>query len=311
MALQDLESVEIINSESGAYQEPRFMVRDLDSPVTLRELIEYILSVLGSGGGGDKYVVSAALNHSNLVLTRNDAQTITVDLSSLEDTDDFVTSAELDGTDLVLTRDSGGTITVDLSSLGGGGGGETNTASNLGGGQGVFGAKSGVDLRFKSLVAGANITMSADANTITINSTGGGGGGSSRYSAGNGCWVHASGAGVTYAKSAGQGTITVPAGVELYSFRIVGGAADLNSGEVRITIDFDAGVAYNQSDATLYHPDITIQNRTTVLPTDPYQQRPDDAGDSINIFDEKFAAAGEVSSKVTGLSGDWGIKGTM
>lgn len=311
MALQDLESVEIINSESGAYHEPRFMVRDLDSPVTLRELIEYILSVLGSGGGGDKYVVSAALNHSNLVLTRNDAQTITVDLSSLENTDDFVTSAALDGTDLVLTRDSGSTVTVDLSSLGGGGGGETNTASNLGAGQGVFGAKSGVDLRFKSLVAGANITMSADANTITINSTGGGGGGSFRYSAGNGCWVHASGVGVTYAKSAGQGTITVPAGVELYSFRIVGAAGDLNSGEVAITIAFDSGVAYNQDNATLWHPDITVQNRTTVLPTDPYQQRPDDAGDSINIFDEKFASAGEVTTKITGLSGDWGIKGTM
>lgn len=311
MALNELESVIITNSESGAYHEPRYVVEGIDFPVTLRELLEYILSVLGSGGGGDKYVVSAALNHSQLVLTRNDSQTITVDLSSLEDTDDFITSAALDGTDLVLTRDSGANITVDLSSLSGGGSGEANTASNLGAGQGLFGSKSGVDLRFKSLVAGSNISLSADANTITINATGGGGGSATRYNAGNGCWVYASAAGITYAKSSGQGTLTVPAGVELHSFRIVGGSTDLNSGELRITIDFDAGVAHNQSDATLWHPDITIQNRTTVLPTDPYQQRPDDAGDSINIFDERFAAAGEVSTKITGLSGDWGIKGTL
>lgn len=54
--------------------------------------------------------------------------------------------------------------------------GEANTASNLGTGQGVFAQKVGVDLQFKSLVAGTNVTLVSDANTITINSTGGGGG---------------------------------------------------------------------------------------------------------------------------------------
>lgn len=54
--------------------------------------------------------------------------------------------------------------------------GEANTASNLGAGEGVFAQKTGVDLQFKSLVAGTNVTLTSDANTITINSTGGGGG---------------------------------------------------------------------------------------------------------------------------------------
>ena len=57
---------------------------------------------------------------------------------------------------------------------GGGGGGEVNTASNLGAGSGLFAAKVGADLRFKSLVAGANVTLSSDGNTVTIAAGGGG-----------------------------------------------------------------------------------------------------------------------------------------
>jgi hypothetical protein len=62
-----------------------------------------------------------------------------------------------------VTRTTGGT----------GGTGEANTASNVGAGEGVFKQKVGVDLEFKSLVAGTNITLTGSADEITIDASGG------------------------------------------------------------------------------------------------------------------------------------------
>ena len=46
------------------------------------------------------------------------------------------------------------------------------TASNLGVGEDVFAQKTGTTLEFKSLVAGTNVTLTSDANTITIDGGG-------------------------------------------------------------------------------------------------------------------------------------------
>jgi hypothetical protein len=80
------------------------------------------------------------------------------------------------------------------------GSGESNTASNLGAGTGLFAQKSGVDLQFKSLVAGTNINISNDANTVTISAPGDLTTFSPRYTAGSG---------------QGDVNITIPVG-ELY-----------------------------------------------------------------------------------------------
>ena len=59
-----------------------------------------------------------------------------------------------------------------------GGGGEVNTASNVGGGTELFKQKTGTDLEFKTLVAGSNVSFIAGPalDTVTINAIGGGGG---------------------------------------------------------------------------------------------------------------------------------------
>ena len=55
------------------------------------------------------------------------------------------------------------------------GGGEANTGSNVGTGDGVFKQKTGVDLEFKTLIGGTNVTITNNANDLTIDASGGGG----------------------------------------------------------------------------------------------------------------------------------------
>ena len=54
------------------------------------------------------------------------------------------------------------------------GGGEANTASSVGTGESVYKEKVGVDLRFKSIKAGNNVSVVSNANEVVISSTGGG-----------------------------------------------------------------------------------------------------------------------------------------
>lgn len=58
--------------------------------------------------------------------------------------------------------------TITISAIGGGGG-EVNTASNLGDGTGVFAQKSTYDLQFKALKTGVNVSFDVTPTDITIN----------------------------------------------------------------------------------------------------------------------------------------------
>jgi hypothetical protein len=54
--------------------------------------------------------------------------------------------------------------------------GQNNTASNLGVGVGLFAQKNGVDLEFKSIEAGSNITLTSTSTGVTIDAASGGSG---------------------------------------------------------------------------------------------------------------------------------------
>ena len=51
----------------------------------------------------------------------------------------------------------------------GAGGGESNTASNVGTGEGVFKQKTGVDLELKSIIGGTGLTAVGNTNDVTLN----------------------------------------------------------------------------------------------------------------------------------------------
>lgn len=95
-----------------------------------------------------------------------------LDIFSTTDTDtnDYTTGTTLVGTTLYFDRtDSLSAYTADLSSIGGGG--EANTASNVGGGEGVFNTKTGVDLEFKSLTStGGTVTINSTGDTVNLES---------------------------------------------------------------------------------------------------------------------------------------------
>lgn len=131
----------------------------------------------------------------------------------------------------------------------------------------------------------------------------------SRYSAGANVMVRADGPGVTASKSAGSLTITVPASVNLHSFRFIGAAADLSGGAITVNIvgGYGSGVNFNTGSTNMYYPFVSLQNRASA----PYLQRPDGPTDSITIYHDGFSTSGTVSITVQGLSGDFGINGNF
>lgn len=94
--------------------------------------------------------------------------------------------------DVVYIYDGAGWLSV------GGASGEANTASNVGSGTGMYKTKSGVNLQFKTLVAGSNVTISGGTDDITISAASGGGGSGEVNTASN---VGTTGVGVFKAKS--------------------------------------------------------------------------------------------------------------
>lgn len=76
----------------------------------------------------------------------------------------------------IYNSDQGGGVPLDNGNWaqevgGSSGGGEVNTASNIGTGAGVFAQKSGVDLQFKTIKATGGASVSSDSDSITIDTS--------------------------------------------------------------------------------------------------------------------------------------------
>jgi len=78
----------------------------------------------------------------------------------------FTQRANLNFVGATVSDDSGNNATT--VTITGGGGGEANTASNSGGGEGLSQTKNGVDLPFKSLLGGTNVSLTSQTDTVTI-----------------------------------------------------------------------------------------------------------------------------------------------
>lgn len=175
----------------GAGQTEAYFVDESGNDIQLTD--GGVLAISGSSLG-DLGDVSGAAPSLNDVLTWNGSSWAPAvapgagggevntgsNLGGAQDADVFKSKVGVDlqfrrliaGTNMTITENADN-ITFDAT----GGAGETNTGSNLGGASDadVFKSKVGVDLQFRRLTAGANVTITENANDIEIASTGGGG----------------------------------------------------------------------------------------------------------------------------------------
>lgn len=117
------------------------------------------------------------------------------------------------GTGGVSVSASDGVIIVGTAP----GSGEANTAANVGTGEGVFQQKSGVDLRFRSILGTGSITVISGTNEIIISGSAVGGGSgetntASNIGAGQGLWAQKSGVDLQFRSLVGSGSVSVLSG---------------------------------------------------------------------------------------------------
>jgi hypothetical protein len=137
-----------------------------DATPKILTLCAGVVRILEVGGGND----SIPPDPIEIYYTAADCDDKFVPLAAID------TDADLGNSDTLIPSQKAVKTYVDGKVVAGEGNlGEDNTASNLGTGIGIFQGKVGVDLQFKSLKAGQNISISASASEITLAAAGGGG----------------------------------------------------------------------------------------------------------------------------------------
>lgn len=156
------------------------------------------------------------------------------------------------GTNVTVTQNADD-ITIAATDTG-----EANTASNVGTGEGVFKQKTGADLEMKSLVAGANITITNNANDLTIAATAGGSVFAWYDMPTDNIRVKASADPTTWytRNAAGDYTIALPNGGEIKDVKFTGKAAsgadqNMPSGTFILKLDYTAVPGFTPTRANI------------------------------------------------------------
>jgi len=127
------------------------------------------------------------------------------------------------------------------------------------------------------------------------------------YDAGNGGYVVATNTGVTFTKSSGTGTFTIPEGTKLISARIHGISSDLNSNTFSTIF---AGHYLNSTANALYPPTVTKYDRA--LEANPSEGVPY-VYDIDNTPQVQITGVNPLKVRVINLNGiyNWGLKFQM
>ena len=189
---------------------------------------------------------------------------------------------------------------------GGSGGGETNTGSNVGAGSDIFKQKSGVDLEFRTLVAGSNITLAENTTDVTITSAGS----LSQEQVEDyvdGLLTAGSNVSLTYDDAAGTLTIASTDSNTTYTggtgLTLAGTEFSLTSGAALTNLSGGSGTTFLRKDGTWVTPTDTDTN-TNQLTTFVVRDDDDDAKTIAQDKYLKFTAA-------TGTAGtNWSGAGT-
>ena len=243
---------------------------------------EIVINATGSGGGE----INAGLN--------SDASTGTGLIYKGKVGVDLIFKRLKQGANVTITD---GVDDVTIASSGEINTGLNSTASTA---VGIFKEKSTLNLVFKRLKAGTNVSLGDGLDEITINASGGGSA-LQRYQAqstsGEEVSVFADGPGITYSRTGTVGTFTIPTGVRLISARLRLPMATIGGVQFTVVYGFgDSGAATGF--ANFYPPNVAGWREDTGAPVS-----------IISSFavapQDRFTASGLVLNQTTNLKLVW------
>jgi len=230
---------------------------------------EDILNLVTGGNSANLFAVTNAYTNKLYAISAHNVEQITEDDKGNVN---IIVSSQLEYPyrERIQVKESMADLKTALFTCtgGGGGGGQSNTASNIGTGAGIFAQKSGIDLEYKSLVAGTGVTITPSADEITISASGGGGSSIVNYDANSAnATVHiwATGTGVTVSEEGG-GVLrfNIPTGVELVKSNVIFPASITNSSALYVQFAYADTKSYNTAAINLNIPVFRLENATSV-----------------------------------------------